>query len=153
MSARRIRTLVALVTVLLLFVLLIPLSASRAQTPAANPTMAPSVTVKDQAFVDNRVIIDKVVSEGPGWLVVHNAKGDTFGDDIGEAALSTGENSHVVVAIPDASKVTAKLFAMLHTDKGVVGKYEFPGPDGPVQLNGQLVNPSFMITSGLPGSK
>jgi hypothetical protein len=66
--------------------------------------------------------------------------------------VANGENPHVVVAIPDASKVTQKLYAMLHTDKGVVGKYEFPGADVPVQLNGQLVNPSFMITGGLPAA-
>jgi hypothetical protein len=32
---------------------------------------------------------------------------------------------------------------MLHTDAGVVGTYEFPGPDAPAIINGEAVTPPF----------
>ena len=31
----------------------------------------PSVTVADQEIVDGKVTIAEVVSDGPGWLVIH----------------------------------------------------------------------------------
>ena len=156
MSPRRIQMWVGTMAVLLMIVLLIPLDAGQAQTPAAPATTpaamsatTPSVTVKDQALTDNRVIIDTVVSDGPGWLVIHAAKGNTVGDVIGWAAVASGSNSNVVVAFSDPSKVTPTLYAMLHVDKGAVGKYEFPGADVPAMAGGQMVNPPFKITGGM----
>ena len=43
----------------------------------------------------------------------------------------------------NAAKATPILFAMLHTDAGVVGKYEFPGPDVPVMVDEKMVSPGF----------
>jgi predicted lipoprotein with Yx(FWY)xxD motif len=39
---------------------------------------------------------------------------------------------------------------MLHSDQGHVGVWEFPGPDVPVMVNGQMVMPSFKVVAGLP---
>ena len=40
--------------------------------------MLPAVTVEDQEIVDNKVTIAKVVSEGPGWLVIHIHENDNI---------------------------------------------------------------------------
>ena len=85
-----------------------------------------------------------VVSNGPGWLVVHAQKDGKTGPDIGHAALVDGLNKDVVVKL-DPSGVTNVLYAMLHTDAGVVGTYEFPGADVPVSQSGNLVNKPFRI--------
>jgi len=54
-------------------------------------------------------------------------------------------NTNVVVKI-DTSLATPVLYAMLHEDHGIIGKLEFPGPDNPVYVNGQMVAPPFNVT-------
>ena len=105
----------------------------------------PSVTVNDQQSDGTSVIVADVFSVGPGWMVIHNQLNGNIGDPIGETQLAIGDNKNVVVKI-DPSKATPVLYAMLHVDAGTVGKYEFPGPDVPVMLNGQMVSPGFKAT-------
>ncbi len=114
-------------------------------TAAAQEKYTPAVSVNDQAVQDSRVTIAEVVSEGPGWLVIHLDSNGKPGAVIGYAAVKDGENRDVVVAV-DAKRATGGLFAMLHTDAGVVGTYEFPGPDVPVMAGGVMVNVPFKVS-------
>lgn len=132
--------------VMLLFVTMVSVVSAQTATPTGQ---APSVTVNNQAITGNTVTIARVVSNGPGWIVIHRQEGTTFGADIGHAALVNGVNNNVVVTI-NTAQATATLYAMLHTDVGVVGTYEFPGADVPVSVGGQVVNVPFTITGGLP---
>ena len=112
---------------------------------AAQDMSAPSVSVGDQAVLDSRVTIAEVVSRGPGWLVIHlNADGKP-GAVIGYAAVKDGTNRDVVVEV-DGKRAVGDLFAMLHTDAGTVGTYEFPGPDVPVMAAGGMVNVPFKVS-------
>jgi len=113
--------------------------------------VTPSVTVNDQAVQDSTVTIAQVVSDGPGWIVIHADQNGAPGPVVGHAAVSDGENNNVVVTI-DTAQATSTLYAMLHTDAGTVGTYEFPGADGPVSVEGQVVTPSFTVT-GLEGAE
>jgi hypothetical protein len=88
------------------------------------------------------------VSAGPGWLVVHAQKDGNPGAVLGYSPVNDGDNADVVVVI-DATQATQTAYAMLHTDAGTVGTYEFPGSDGPVMVGDQIVNPAFQITGGL----
>ena len=114
----------------------------------AQSTMTPSVTVDGQVVVDDNVRIEEVVSDGSGFIVIHNAADDgTFGDVIGYAPVDSGITHNVVVDI-DTTQATDTLFAMLHTDDGVVGEYEFgavDGADGPVIVNEEIVTPTFNV--------
>ena len=112
---------------------------------AASSWATPSVTVSNQADKDDTVTIAQVVSDGPGWIVIHKEEGGGPGPVVGYAAVSDGTNDNVVVKI-DSYTATPTLFAMLHTDAGKVGTYEFPGPDVPVMVNGEMVSPSFMVS-------
>ena len=105
----------------------------------------PSVTVNDQQYDGTSVVVADAVSAGPGWMVIHNQVNGNIGDPIGETQLNTGDNKNIVVKI-DPTKATPVLYAMLHVDAGTVGKYEFPGPDVPVMLNGQMLSPGFKAT-------
>jgi hypothetical protein len=110
---------------------------------AAQSTMlTPSVVVQDQSIVDSRVVILKIVSATPGWIVIHIDNAGKPGPVVGYAAVRAGENLDVVVAI-DAKKATPVLYAMLHVDAGVVGSYEFPGADTPTMNMGAMVSPLF----------
>ncbi len=112
---------------------------------AASAWAAPSVSVSDQADKDDTVTVAQVASDGPGWIVIHKEEGGGPGGVVGYAAVKSGVNKDVVVKI-DSYSATPKLFAMLHIDAGKVGTYEFPGPDVPVMLNGEMVSPSFMVS-------
>ena len=105
----------------------------------------PRVRVADQAVLDSQVLIAEVVSAGPGWLVIHLDADGKPGAVVGYAAVKDGINREVVVAV-DAKRVTGGLFAMLHTDAGTIGTYEFPGPDVPVVAAGGMVNVPFKVS-------
>ena len=105
----------------------------------------PSVTVGDQAVKDGSVTVATVVSKGPGWIVIHAQKDGKPGPVIGYAPVKDGVNRNVMAKV-DASKATDVLYAMLHTDAGVVATYEFPGADVPVKAGDQVITPPFKMT-------
>lgn len=93
-----------------------------------------------------------VLSDGPGWLVVHAAGENGPGPVIGFAPVTDGFNANVRVEL-DAAGLTPVLWPMLHVDTGEAGVYEFgavEGADGPVRVNDAVVTfpvnvaPSFM---------
>ncbi|QPC82343.1 hypothetical protein G4Y79_22090 [Phototrophicus methaneseepsis] len=106
----------------------------------------PAVTVSDQVSTDGTVTVEQVNSADRGFIVIHAADGDSFGEVIGHAPVYPGANYNVVVDI-DTSRATSTLYAMLHEDTGEVGTYEFgevEGADGPVSVDGEVVTPTFM---------
>lgn len=116
--------------------------------PAITATSAnanPSVIVKDQEYDGTAVIVADVFSQGTGWMVIHSQVAGTLGPPIGYTQVNSGDNRNVAVKI-DPAQATPVMYAMLHTDAGVVGKYEFPGPDVPVMVDGQMLAPAFTAT-------
>ena len=113
---------------------------------AQDDMMTPSVTVSDQLSLDGTVTISEVVSDGPGFIVIH-ADADGIGGVIGFRAVNDGTSVNVSVPI-DTSMATPTLYAMLHSDTGEVGTYEFgavEGADGPVAVDGEVVTPAFNV--------
>lgn len=107
--------------------------------------VTPSVSVADQPVVDGTVTVAQVVSDGPGWLVIHAQADGRPGPILGYSPVVDGANSNVLVQI-DLTSATITLYAMLHTDAGVVGTWEFPGgADTPVAVDGQIVSPAFNL--------
>ena len=125
-------------------------AAPAAPVPANTPAMAaamPSVSVADQPIKDDTVTVAKVVSNGPGWIVIHADKNGAPGPVLGHAAVKDGENTDVAVKLAAQGR-TETLYAMLHTDAGKVGTYEFPGADVPVAMNGAAITPAFKVAGG-----
>lgn len=120
-------------------------------SPTSTPTeemITPSVSVSDQEITESSVIVPLVVSDVQGWIVIHADNDGSPGPVIGFAGVAQGENSDVEVEI-DLAGATETLYAMLHVDAGNAGEYEFPGDDGPVSVEGKVVNKPFIITDGL----
>ena len=124
--------------------------------PAAAPTSTPvpakaaampSVSVADQPIKDDTVTVATVVSNGPGWIVIHADKNGAPGPVLGYAPVKDGENTDVAVKLAAAGR-TETLYAMLHTDAGKVGTYEFPGADVPAAMDGKVITPAFKVTGG-----
>lgn len=120
--------------------------------PSQDHAMTPSVLVSDQEITNGSVTISEVVSNGPGWLVVHAQVDGKPGPILGFAPVVDGKNSDVTVEI-DAAAATETMYAMLHTDAGEIGTFEFPdGDDTPVAVDGQVVTPSFSILGSDAGA-
>lgn len=105
---------------------------------------APSVVANEQSVVDGTVTIASAYMSVPGWLAIHIEADGKPGPVIGYVALPAGESKDIKVTI-DATKVTPKLFAMLHIDEVVTGTYEFPGVDVPVKEGEMIVMVPFNI--------
>ncbi|RME50539.1 MAG: SH3 domain-containing protein, partial [Caldilineae bacterium] len=137
-----------------------PTAAPAEEPAAAEPTPAPveepapvepvagdaanSVIVADQTVDAGMVTVAQVNAAQDGWIVIHADDAGTFGEVIGYAQVAAGANENVVVEI-DAARATPILYAMLHVDAGEPGVYEFPGPDGPVIVDGAPVSPTFQV--------
>lgn len=105
-----------------------------------------------------------VLSDGPGFLVIHAAANAddgslTFGEVIGYAAVEAGTNEDVMVELTGIPSPI--LYPMLHTDTNTIGEYEFgtvEGADAPVAVNGNVVTfpinaaPSITYDGTIDGS-
>jgi hypothetical protein len=85
--------------------------------------------------------IASVLSDGPGWVVIHSDNDGVPGEIAGFAPVNDGLTTNVVAEL-DPDLVTPVLWPMLHTDDGEVGTYEFgtvEGTDAPVIVDGNVV--------------
>ncbi len=160
------RIMVALVSLLIAALLLgacqnavpttaLPIATSAPQptsTTELDPVVQPSVTVEDQVLEAGMVVIAEVMSDGPGWLVIHAQAEGKPGPILGYSPVNDGANANVVVEI-ETESATDTLYAMLHTDAGEIGTFEFPdGSDGPVTVDGQVITPSFLASVEMEGA-
>lgn len=129
-----------------IYLLIVTMLTALAVAPVGAQEMIPSVTISDQVILNGKVMVEKVVSNGPGFAVVHIDDGNGApGPVIGQRWVNPGENYNVPVPI-DAGKATATMFLMLHSDTNEIGLYEFgsvEGADGPVAVDGNVVTPPF----------
>jgi LPXTG-motif cell wall-anchored protein len=123
---------------------------AEAAAPAAAPAMAePSGTVDaaDQAIVDSSITVANVTAGQDGWIVAHLDEGGKPGKVIGNTAVKKGENKDVKIQLSEAVAAGGKLWPMLHIDAGAIGTYEFPGPDTPVIVGGNIVMKQIAVTA------
>jgi hypothetical protein len=111
----------------------------------------PNIAVSDQRLEFDRVAVGRVVSEGPGWLVIHGDSGGAPGPVLGWVPVKAGTNWNLRARI-DSAGVTPYLWAMLHVDAGTAGRYEFPGPDAPTAVDGRIVMQRFKLKEGYAGT-
>jgi hypothetical protein len=100
-------------------------------------TYPPDVVVFDQPVIDGQIVIDRVISNGPGWVVVHRDEDGQPGLIIGHAALADGLNEGVAVELIEAA-LTPLLYTRLHEDTAPGDAFNFPEADPPVLEDGRL---------------
>ena len=79
--------------------------------------------------------------------MIHAQTDGKPGPVLGFTQVNDGTSANVIVEI-EVSQATETLYAMLHTDAGQAGVYEFPGDDVPVKVNDQVVVSPFQILEG-----
>ncbi|MCI0725834.1 MAG: hypothetical protein L0332_03795, partial [Chloroflexi bacterium] len=110
--------------------------------------LPPDVFVLDQPVVDGTVIVERVISYGPGWLVVYYDEDGAAGRIIGWAPLVDGLNEQIVVPVVE-SAVTELLHIIIHQDTEAIGEFEFPQADPPLRYDGRIPNPfTFRTDAG-----
>ena len=111
-------------------------------------TYPPDVLVLDQPVISGTVTVERVISNGPGWLVVYQDEGGSPGLIIGSAPLVDGLNEQVPVSVRE-SGVTPQLFIFLHEDTEPGAGFNFPAADPQMMYQGRIPNPfSFRTDPG-----
>jgi len=108
-----------------------------------------SIDVADQNVLDDTVTVSSVTSPQRGWIVIHRDENGQAGEILGFAQVQAGNNANVVVDINGTAEpgTQEQLTAMLHTDAGQQGTFEFPnGADAPVTEDGEIVQEEFTVT-------
>ena len=127
--------------------------------PVIEPTG--SLTVEDQMLEDNMLSISNVTMSEPGWVVIHrdNGNGGPMVPEIISVPkmVEAGDAMDVMVELKEGEEVAdgETLWAMLHTDDGAMGTYEFNGTNGldaPIMVNGNIVTESFEVNVAPMGS-
>jgi len=126
-----------------------PTAAPEAPTAAPAMADAPSGTVDaaDQAIVDGGITVASVTAGQDGWIVAHLDEGGKPGKVIGNTAVKKGDNKNVVIKLSEDVPAGGKLWPMLHIDAGAIGTYEFPGPDAPVIVDGNIIMKQIAVTA------
>lgn len=115
-----------------------------------------SLVVENQMLENNMLTISDVSMSEAGWVVIHRDNG-TGGPMVPEIIsipkmVDAGDAMDVMVTLKEGEEIEdgETLWAMLHTDDGVIGTYEFNGTngfDGPIMDdNGDIVTDSFMVS-------
>jgi hypothetical protein len=80
-----------------------------------------------------------IVSDGPGWVVFHADKDGEPGAILDYIFVGSGTNS--IARTEDVRDISSEQFhVMLHKDFGRLSVFEFPGPDGPVYEENEIIN-------------
>jgi len=79
-------------------------------------------------------------------MTIHQQQDNQPGPVIGYTSLSKGSTKKIKVTV-DKSNLTPYLVAMLHYDRGEMGVYEFPGADGPVIKDQQVIMKEFSLSN------
>lgn len=111
--------------------------------------LPPDILAYDQPIIDGKIIVERAVSNGPGWITAHFDEEGHPGLIIGFALLEDGINEQVELEIVETA-ATPLLYLNLHEDSDQIGEFDFPAADLPVTYEGELLAPFIMHTN--PGN-
>lgn len=116
----------------------------RSSFTAALPT---DVFVINQPASTGEVVVERAVSNGPGWLVVYNDFEGLTADLLGYAPLEAGVSRGITVPL-NGNNITPMLHIMVHEDAEPEGEFNFLGQDEAVLNDGRLMLFSFETDTG-----
>jgi hypothetical protein len=110
----------------------------------------PHMRVENQAVLrgdgqgdpNTSLFAESVLAEVDGFLVIHSDQGGQPGPVAGFVRVERGLTTDVTVEGLDPTRLTPRLWPMLHVDTGTIGEYEFgvvEGADAPVQVGGNVL--------------
>jgi predicted transcriptional regulator len=129
--------------------------------PSLTPSVTPSLTqlseqdfdqavesfieVEDQVLTETgEVDILEVTAPAPGWIVIYSNEEGRPDKVLGFTSVNEGQSGSVAVTI-EPNNATPVMHAILHSDYGITGDFEYPGPDRPFDDGNQLVQATFSV--------
>lgn len=113
----------------------------------------PSLTVDDQALINNSIMVESITVAQDGWVVVHADNGDApqVPDIISQPVyLPAGTYSEVEIPFTNDANIEAndQVWVMLHSDTDTEAVYEFDGgeEDPPIMVDGEILMTEITIT-------
>ena len=108
------------------------------------------IAVANQPVENGTITIASAYMPEAGFVALHELTNQQLSPDaVGHAALNKGENQDVSVKIDGTLPDDAILVAMLHTDTGKTGTYEFGAQsmnvDQPETVNGTPIGVPFLV--------
>ncbi len=116
---------------------------------AFSATYPPDIYVLDQPIVDGIFEVERVISNGPGWLVAYFDDEGEAGLIIGSAPLKDGLNERVKVEVLETA-VTPIIHLRLHEDTEPGDDFDFPRVDQPIRYQDRL--PQTITFNTEPGN-
>ena len=110
-------------------------------------THAALLTVQDQQLVDGKVTVDSAFSHGPGYIVIYGDYQNSPALAVGHAWVNAGWNYNIEVPVITSHNLSTA-YAILHSDSGQVGVYEFGmawGADAPALVDGTPITAAFRV--------
>jgi hypothetical protein len=98
-------------------------------------SLTTSAAVNNATLVGDTVVIDEVTVAQNGWIVLQraDANGQSVPDRVvGVAPVQAGTTDSVQVPLTAALAPGDKIVVLLYADAGVVGTFEYAGPDTPL---------------------
>ena len=127
-------------------VLLAMFPASALASPQGALNHASLLDVSNQ-MIAGTVTVESVFSYGPGYVVIYAEYQGGPGVPIGHMSIGSDWSYNVEIPIT-MSHATATLYAVLHSDTGQVGVYEFGmawGADAPEMVDGEPIAVAFKV--------
>ena len=117
--------------------------AAAGGSEGAQPPSGQISGLEDQSGDGTTLTVGNATLNGiNGWIAVHRDDGNgnpQVPQSVGQAPLSEGENTNVVVALDEPISSSQTLHVMLHADDPADETYTFPNGDPPVEVNGEVV--------------
>lgn len=111
--------------------------------------LPPDIYVIDQPVVNDQIVVERITSNGPSWLVIYSDNEGVIDRIIGFSPLEDGVNENLVVPVV-GNAVTTKLHILQHEDTEPGGPFNFPASDPPLTFEGRLPAPYTFQTN--PGN-
>ncbi|MDZ7726512.1 MAG: hypothetical protein U5L75_02950 [Candidatus Campbellbacteria bacterium] len=115
-------------------------------------TEGPSLKVSDQSLVGNEVVVGPIEATEESFVVVYRAdEAGELNNIIGSTRVSAGSTRSVAVSLDEEIDNNEMLVAVLHSDTGVAGEFEFSlgggtDVDAPTTVDGSPVAAPFTVT-------
>ena len=114
----------------------IPAPATEILVEAPSPEIQISRT---RLAANTYLIVYTVKSNGPAWVVFHADEFGYPGQILQTVFVGTAIHKIARTEVQGAMR-SEQVHVMLHEDLGRIGLFEFPGPDGPVYVDNEIVN-------------
>ena len=111
--------------------------------------LPPDIFVYDQPIVNNKISLERVISEEPGWIAFYSSADGQPDRIIGSVKVDQGINYYLDAELAGAA-ATPEIFLILHYETNNPAEFNFPLADPVATYDDEAITPTIMHTN--PGN-